>query len=130
MAASLTKHSKKLMLDALLALGTATAYLMKNTYVFSVAHKFVSDLGSEVKASVVLTGVTADQPNEGTLDCDDITWPSITGGFAGFWIGIDEGIENISPLVYFNPDTPAGSLISAASVVEAIDSGADRVFTL
>ena len=129
MAASLPKHSKRIGLDALLALGTAKAYLMKTAYVFSAAHKFVSDLGANVLSAVTLANVTTDQPNEGTLDCDDITWSAISGGFAGFWIGVDTGTGSTSPLIYYNPDTPVGSLTSPMDVTEHIDAGVNRLFT-
>jgi hypothetical protein len=130
MAALIPKHAKKIMLDALMALGTPKAYLLKDTYVFDVAHEFVSDLGSDILATVALSGVTTDIPVDGTFDCDDITWPAITGSFSGFYLAVDTGTAGTSPLFYYNPDTPIGSLTSSADWTERIDSGADRLFVL
>jgi len=129
MSALLNKHSKKVMLDALLALGTPKAALLKGTYTYSASHKFLSDLGSNVLATVSLSGVTTDTPNEGTVDCDDITWPGVTGSYSGIWIYVDTGTSSTSPLFYYNSD-PIGSQTTAADVIERIDSGTDRLVTL
>jgi len=127
----INKNAKKQALDALLALGTLTAYLMKSTYVYSAAHKFVADLGANILAQVALTGVTTNSPNDGTLDTADHTFAAVTGSFITIWYAVNTGSTATSPLVFYN-DAVTGfpGTITGGDVLVTVDNGTDRLFTL
>lgn len=131
MAAVVNKLAKKQMLDALLALGTFKAYLMKSAYVYSAAHQFVSDLGANALGTVTPGGVTTNVPAAGTLDCNDQTWSSMNGAFSSVWYAVDTGVAATSPLLFFS-DVIAGfpGSITNGDVLATVDNGTDRLFTL
>jgi hypothetical protein len=131
MANVVSKKAKKQMLDALLALGTLTAYLLKSSYTYSAAHQYVADLGANIRATVACGGVTTGVPNDGTVDCNDQTWSAVNGDFSGVWYAVNTGNAATSPLLFFS-DVIAGfpGSITNGDVLATVDNGSDRLFTL
>lgn len=130
---------KKKIFDGSAVLTTATikAMLVNSSYIADPDHNFVdSGAGSAnpktnelVHASYsrkTLATKTANQDNTNNLgyfDCDDITWPALTGVTAAaviFFVDLG-GVDTANPLVAFFdsgfPKTPAGSdlLVQIAS---------------
>ena len=96
-------------------------------YTYSDAHSFLTSVGApaRVATSANVAGYTV---ADGTFDCDDITWSSVTGDVSEAIIYyVDTGTEGTSRLVYFNdtnvtnlPVTPNGGDITINHNVSGI----------
>jgi hypothetical protein len=103
--------------------------LLTAGYVFSAAHKFVTDLGANIVARAALSGKTV---TNGVADASDITFTALTG-LACVYIGIyqDTGVDATSRLVLYD-DTITGFPLtpSGADVTVQWDNGANKIFKL
>jgi hypothetical protein len=82
--------------------GTLKAYIVKDTYTFSAAHEYLSDIvvGNRVGSALTLTSITT---TDGTFDATDFVFTGVTGsGNAnGIVIVVDTGVEATSQLVVY-----------------------------
>jgi len=119
MANAIYPVTKKTMLDALLALGTAKAALVDTgTYTYSAAHDFYNDVSAGVVGTpVTLAGITT---TAGVFDCDPFTFTTVSGAQCeAILIYVDTGNVATSPILAFIdtgqtnlPVTPNGGNIT------------------
>jgi hypothetical protein len=133
MAAALYRTWKQALLDAWLSGKTVKAILVKDTYVFSQAHQFRSDLGANTLGTpVTVTSITTNSPNPGTLDIADLLFSAVPAGTsAAIAFYHDTGSAATDDLIYFD-DAITGFPLSTSGgdVSVTISAGADRLFTL
>lgn len=133
MANAVLPATKKAALDAILATGTAKAYLIDTAaYTYSSAHAFLSDIpgGARVGSPVTLVNVTT---TGGVFDADDISFTGLSGApsIEAVAICVDTGTESTSRFLCYI-DTATGLPVSAGATQANVswDSGANKIFKL
>jgi hypothetical protein len=133
MANAVLPATKKAALDAILATGTAKAYLIDTaSYTYSSAHDFLADIpgGARVGSAVSLTNITT---TDGVFDADDVSFTGLSGAptIEAVAICVDTGVEATSRfLCYIDTATGLPASAGASQVNVAWDGGANKIFKL
>jgi hypothetical protein len=107
--------------------------LLDNTYTYSAAHEFLTDLTGVVATSGNLTGKTT---TGGVADADDLTFPALVAGdtIVSVVIYRDTGLAATSDLITFMGTSASGVAISRITdgndVVLRWSNAATRIFRL
>jgi hypothetical protein len=107
--------------------------LLDNTYTYSAAHEFLTDLTGVVATSGNLTGKTT---TGGVADADDLTFPALVAGdtIVSVVIYRDTGLAATSDLIIFMGTSASGVAISRITdgndVVLRWSNAATRIFRL
>ena len=134
MANALFDPGREGVLDDTIEMSTADVRVMlvKSTYVFSAAHKFLADLGAvDNGRSATLGGKTF---TSGVFDANDTTITATAAVACASLIGfVHTGNDATARVIWFE-DTPASGLPftpAAAQVVTITwDNGANKIFKL
>jgi hypothetical protein len=133
MANAVLPATKKAALDAILATGTAKAYLIDTAvYTYSSAHDFLADIpsGARIGSAVTLQNVTT---TDGVFDADDVSFTGLVSAptIEAIAICVDTGVEATSRFLCYI-DTATGLPVSAGATQANVawDSGANKIFKL
>lgn len=132
MANTLFPKGKQRMLTAGVNFLTDTikAVLVPDSYVFSAAHEFLSDLGTTFGAAQTLTNKSV---TDGVFDADDVTFPALTAGtnLKAVVLYKDTGVAGSSPVLdYVDTVTGLPMLTNNGDVQIQWDGGGYRIFSL
>ena len=109
---------------------TIKAALLKNTYSYSAAHEFVSDLGANIiDAQELITKTVAD----GVFDAADVTFPALASGNTARAIVLykDTGVAGTSALIGYLDDIPGlPAQTSGGDLKIAWSNGADKILAI
>lgn len=113
-----------------LAGDTIKAAVVKNTYNYSAAHEFLSDLGASVIDAQELTGKSV---VDGVFDAEDVTFPALAAGNTARAIVLfkDTGVAGTSALIGYIDDVPGlPANTSGGDIKTTWSNGADKVLAI
>ena len=132
MANTLFPTCKQRLLTAGINLSTDTikVALLPDSYTYSAAHEFLSDVGTVIGTAQTLAGKTVAQ---GVFDCADVTFAALAAGATVKSVILykDTGVAGTSPLIgYFDVVTGLPAATNGGDVTVQWDNGTYRIFSL
>ena len=132
MANTLFPKGKQKILSAAINFPTDTikAILVTNSYTYSTAHEFLSDLGTTVGTAQTLANKTV---TDGVFDADDITFATLAPGsnLKAVILYKDTGVAGTSALIdYIDTVTGLPMATNGGDVQIQWDNSAYRIFSL
>ena len=109
---------------------TIKAILVTNSYTYSTAHEFLSDLGTTVGTAQTLANKTV---TDGVFDADDITFATLAPGsnLKAVILYKDTGVAGTSALIdYIDTVTGLPMATNGGDVQIQWDNSAYRIFSL
>lgn len=106
------------------------AILVPDSYTYSAAHEFLSDLGTTVGTAQALANKTV---LNGVFDADDPTFAALAAGsnLKAVVLFKDTGVAGSSPLVYFCDGVTGLPMVTNSGDVQIQwDNGGYRIFAL
>ena len=132
MANTLFPKGKQKILSAAINFPTDTikAILVTDSYTYSTAHEFLSDLGTTVGTAQTLASKTV---ADGVFDADDITFATLAPGsnLKAVVLYKDTGVAGTSSLIdYIDTVTGLPMATNGGDVQIQWDNGAYKIFSL
>lgn len=132
MANTLFPKGKQKILSAAINFPTDTikAILVTDSYTYSTAHEFLSDLGTTVGTAQTLANKTV---TDGVFDADDVTFATLAPGsnLKAVILYKDTGVAGTSPLIdYIDTVTGLPMATNGGDVQIQWDNSAYRIFSL
>ena len=132
MANTLFPKGKQKILSAAINFPTDTikAILVTDSYTYSTAHEFLSDLGTTIGTAQTLTNKSV---TDGVFDADDITFATLAPGsnLKAVVLYKDTGVAGTSSLIdYIDTVTGLPMATNGGDVQIQWDNGAYKIFSL